>query len=198
MAYVLGKPEISRRYFSEALEVSRAGNTPWYRKGSIDVYGAACHLIIEGQIEQAVELLALLRRWDAMPSTRDKWSRWLETLQAELAPEVFAAAVRRGEANDLETVAAALANRFSAPNEQGKVAAPADRIAAPSLDQPLTSRELEILRLIADGLTNAEIADQLFLTKGTVKWYVHQLLSKLYAATRTQAVARARTLGLLT
>src|SRR5260221_8858299 len=63
-----------------------------------------------------------------------------------------------------------------------------------TLDQ-LTHRELEVLHLIADGLSNQEIAERLFITLGTVKWYVKQLFSKLNASSRTQAVALARASG---
>jgi LuxR family maltose regulon positive regulatory protein len=61
----------------------------------------------------------------------------------------------------------------------------------------LTSRELEILRLIADGLTNEQVANRLYLSLYTVKAHVRNIFAKLEAATRTQAVARARELGLL-
>jgi predicted ATPase/DNA-binding CsgD family transcriptional regulator len=69
-------------------------------------------------------------------------------------------------------------------------------------DQPhpldrLTGRELEILLLIADGLSNQDIADRLFITLGTVKGYVKQIFSKLNVGSRTQAVAAARATGLL-
>ena len=61
----------------------------------------------------------------------------------------------------------------------------------------LSTREMEILRLMADGFSNGEIAEQLVLAKSTIKWYVRQIFSKLDVTSRTQAVARARTLGLL-
>jgi LuxR family maltose regulon positive regulatory protein len=61
----------------------------------------------------------------------------------------------------------------------------------------LTSRELEILRLIADGLTNEQIANRLYLSLYTVKAHVRNIFAKLKVATRTQAVARARELGLM-
>ena len=63
--------------------------------------------------------------------------------------------------------------------------------------EPLTGRELEILRLIADGLSNQQVADRLFLTLETIKWYNKQTFQKLGVASRTQAVARAREWGLL-
>jgi len=61
----------------------------------------------------------------------------------------------------------------------------------------LTERELEILRLVADGLTNQQIAEQLVITVGTVRWYTKQIFSKLNVHNRTHAVAQARALGIL-
>ncbi len=64
------------------------------------------------------------------------------------------------------------------------------------LVEPLTERELEILHLIARGLSNREIASELVLSLGTVKWYNRQIYSKLGVHSRTQAVDRAKTTGL--
>ena len=66
-----------------------------------------------------------------------------------------------------------------------------------SLAEPLTDRELEVLRLIAQGLSNQEIADQLVITVGTVKNHVSSLLGKLGARDRTQAVIKAQELNLV-
>ena len=55
--------------------------------------------------------------------------------------------------------------------------------------EALTRRELEILELVAEGLTNREIAAQLFITEGTVKNHVHHTLEKLQLENRTQAAA---------
>lgn len=65
------------------------------------------------------------------------------------------------------------------------------------LVEPLTDRELEILQLIEQGLSNKKIGQSLFLTTGTVKWHVSNLYSKLNVNNRTQAVARGRQLRLL-
>ncbi|MFQ5433310.1 MAG: LuxR C-terminal-related transcriptional regulator [Anaerolineae bacterium] len=62
---------------------------------------------------------------------------------------------------------------------------------------PLSDRELEVLRLLADGRSNPEIAAELFLAVGTVKRHVHNILGKLNVANRRQAVRRARELHLL-
>ncbi len=65
------------------------------------------------------------------------------------------------------------------------------------LPEPLSEREREILRLLADGLSNKEIAYKLSLAEGTVKNYVTNVLAKIDARDRTQAALRARDLGLL-
>lgn len=62
---------------------------------------------------------------------------------------------------------------------------------------PLRERELEILKLLASGLSNQQVATRLVLTLGTVKVHVHNILEKLDVSNRTEAVARARELGLL-
>jgi LuxR family transcriptional regulator, maltose regulon positive regulatory protein len=62
---------------------------------------------------------------------------------------------------------------------------------------PLTPRELEVLGLLAAGRPNQAIAEELVITLDTVKRHVSHVLGKLGAANRTQAVARARELGLL-
>jgi DNA-binding NarL/FixJ family response regulator len=62
---------------------------------------------------------------------------------------------------------------------------------------PLSDRELEVLRLLAEGGSNREIAAALFLAEGTVKNHVTNVLAKLGARDRTQAALRARALGLV-
>lgn len=68
---------------------------------------------------------------------------------------------------------------------------------AGELVEPLSERELEILRLIAAGRSNPEIAQLLYLSLNTVKWHAKNLYGKLHAGSRIDAVARARELQLL-
>jgi LuxR family maltose regulon positive regulatory protein len=66
-----------------------------------------------------------------------------------------------------------------------------------TLIEPLTERELEVLRLIAQGLSNQEISERLVLALSTVKGHARIIFDKLQVKNRTEAVARARELGLL-
>jgi DNA-binding NarL/FixJ family response regulator len=105
-----------------------------------------------------------------------------------LVEAVLAAA--RGESVLQPSVAAKVVARVAAlPDE----AVPRPR---PPL-VPLSERELAVVRLLAEGRSNKEIAADLYLAEGTVKNYVTALLGKLGARDRTQAALRARALGLL-
>jgi LuxR family maltose regulon positive regulatory protein len=69
--------------------------------------------------------------------------------------------------------------------------------SVPSLIEPLSQRELEVLKLIAEGLSNREISERLFVALITVKGHNQRIFGKLQVQRRTEAVARARELGLL-
>ncbi|RSM55995.1 DNA-binding response regulator [Amycolatopsis sp. WAC 01376] len=97
-------------------------------------------------------------------------------------------AAERGESVLQPSVAAKLVARVAR--------LPAETPRAQPLMTPLSERELEVVRLLADGRSNREIAKALFLAEGTVKNLVTSVLSKLQVRDRTQAALRARELGL--
>ncbi len=70
-------------------------------------------------------------------------------------------------------------------------------VSIPGLVEALSERELEVLRLLATGKPNREIAGELYVAVDTVKKHLTHIFEKLGAANRTQATARARELGLL-
>jgi len=88
-----------------------------------------------------------------------------------------------------------LLSTFEPPLKTNLSGAP--RVTTSELVEQLTLRELEILRLIASGLRNKEIADQLFISLATVKRHVANIYGKLNVSHRTEAVARANELNLL-
>ena len=100
-------------------------------------------------------------------------------------------AAARGESVLQPSVAAKVVARFASLPDDG----PPPR--SQPLVVPLSDRELEVLRLLAEGSSNREIAAALFLAEGTVKNHVTNVLSKLGARDRTQAALRGRALGLV-
>ncbi|HEU4349164.1 MAG TPA: response regulator transcription factor [Actinoplanes sp.] len=108
---------------------------------------------------------------------------------ARLVEAVLAAA--RDESVLQPSVAAKLVARFAALPADDQPDRPQPLVV------PLSERELEVVRLLAEGRSNREIAAALFLAEGTVKNHVTSLLGKLGARDRTQAALRARALGLL-
>jgi DNA-binding NarL/FixJ family response regulator len=95
---------------------------------------------------------------------------------------------------------AARGESFLQPSIAAKVVAEFARLPPKSqpssLPEPLSTRELEVLRLLAAGLSNRQIADRLCLAEGTVKNHVSSILSKMDVADRTQAALKARDWGL--
>jgi LuxR family maltose regulon positive regulatory protein len=81
--------------------------------------------------------------------------------------------------------------------ESSKLAIPQPVAISSELVEQLSSREMEVLRLIAAGDANQTIADKLFISVRTVKKHSSNVFNKLNVSSRTQAVARARELGLL-
>jgi LuxR family maltose regulon positive regulatory protein len=69
--------------------------------------------------------------------------------------------------------------------------------AGSELIKPLSMREIEVLQLISEGLTNQQIASKLFLSLHTVKGHARKIYSKLGVKNRTQAIAKEKALGIL-
>jgi LuxR family maltose regulon positive regulatory protein len=97
-----------------------------------------------------------------------------------------------------EQIAASIRNRLlDEAIAQTRAALVSKLSPVQSMIEPLSERELEVLRLICDGKSNQEIADELFIALDTVKRHVNNIYGKLGVRRRTQAVAEARRLGLV-
>lgn len=114
-------------------------------------------------------------------------------LLKDVSAEVLTDAIRRvarGEALIQPSIARKVVSEFARLGTEPKP-------PPQGLAEPLSERELEILRLVAQGLSNREIADKLFITEGTAKNHMTNILGKLGVRDRTQAVIRAQELRLV-
>jgi LuxR family maltose regulon positive regulatory protein len=199
------------------VRVLLAQHTPDRALGLLERLHAAA--VAQGRLASVIEILALqaLAR-AAAGDERGALAALAEALTLA-APEGYLRVLA-----DEGTPMATLLGRLAAAQRAGRVAAvrgvppdyldrlteafardgaPLDqqrgRIAAtpPGLVAPLSARELEVLGLLAAGRSNQAIAEELVITLDTVKRHVTHILDKLGAANRTQAVTRARALGLL-
>jgi len=114
----------------------------------------------------------------------------LKDVRSEQLAEAIRAAAQ-GEAFIQPSVTRKVVAEFTRLTERERL-----RREQPLVD-PLSARELEVLALVAEGLSNQEIADRLYIATGTVKNHVSNILSKLGARDRTQAMLRAQEIGLL-
>jgi non-specific serine/threonine protein kinase len=123
------------------------------------------------------------------PSIVSDYAPYMTSARKELGSLAFEAAWAEGRAMTIEE-AIAYALREPEPSRE-----PSSRTSRPPPDT-LTARERQVLGLIVVGLTNQEIAEQLVLSLGTVKWYTTSIYAKLGVQSRTQAAARAKELNL--
>lgn len=184
----LGDDEAAKEYLSKVFDFLAKIHG---RVGIIQyVAVAAIILAHRGNPARAVELLALAFTHPVRAAGwMEKWpliTRLRDDLERTLGAAVYLAAWERGTQLDLETTAAELQARFTAKAS-----------ASQPLEDPLTARELEVLRLLAAGLSNQDIAGRLVISLSTVKSHINNIYGKLGVNSRVQAIVEAKKLGLL-
>jgi len=118
---------------------------------------------------------------------RDLYERWIKELRSRLGETAFGAAWAEGRAMSPEHAIEYALEQEATPE-----------LAAPeSYPAGLSAREVEVLRLVAGGLTNAEVAEKFFLSSRTVDWYMSAIYRKLGCHTRAEAARFAAEHGLL-
>ncbi|MFP3855080.1 MAG: tetratricopeptide repeat protein, partial [Anaerolineales bacterium] len=182
----------ARKYLNEALKIATdIDYLPLIFSLLVDVEPV---LQQQGRAELAVSLLSLVRHHPASDhEATTKADLRLQHCRQQMPAQDFADALQQGKSLGLESAINALRGSLAAPLDATDLQASTDQ----NLIEPLTAREQEVLALLAEGHTNAQIAEELVLAMGTVKWYASQIYGKLGVTNRTEAAARAWELELL-
>lgn len=144
------------------------------------------HALAAGDCERAAELIESLARNGLYRNDIAALHRWLGSVQRARLVDLRDYLRVKGESLAFQQLDRLLA-ADATPSET----------TVPALPEPLNERELDVLRLIADGRSNHDIARELIVAVSTVKWHINNLYAKLNVHSRTLAIARARELGIL-
>jgi len=188
----------ARTFYEEALVILQELGIQWFIASCLD--GLAEVAVAQRQPEWAAHLLgaaALLREALGVsppPYNLANYERAVATTRAQLGEERFAAAWAEGRKMTLEQVLA----------EQAGATTPGETSTVPTIQQPastsapppaypeeLTPREVEVLRLVASGLSNAQVAEKLIISPRTAHAHVRSIYSKLGITSRSAATRYA-------
>ena len=183
MKHSAGDEAGAARTYAESIRLLREGGDTWYL--ATPVGGLAAVAMSAGRPVQAARLIgaagAMRERSGAAlwPKERERFLQTERDARAALGEATYLRDVAAGRALPLASVIAeAMAVAEAAPEEPDAGG--------------LTPRELDVLRLLAKGLSNPEIAEALYIGRGTVRTHVSNILGKLGARTRTEATMLAR------
>ncbi len=197
-----GEADDARDRLLEAIRVNRGA--PDVMPSFFMLAGIALYMSAQGKDVEAAEVLLIIANHPMADAERQNQTRpYLAKIQDRLSPETLAKAEQRAATALSEAqrsgsnaiLATAYFDQLASWLEvfQSTSSADANRL----LDNPLSSREMELLVLIAEGLTNQEVAAQLHIGVSTVKKHINHIYSKLGVVHRTEAVALARKLRIL-
>ena len=188
----------ARQWFNQALKIAREGQFVSFILGLLAGIGEL--LARTGQPERGQDLLALVQHH---PGSEYETRQRARQRLAHLPAGDSLAGSRPISWGELENLVTLLEAELAGPPEAagradvGESAYVSALSGSTALVEPLTEREIEVLQLLAQGLSNPEIAEKLVLAVGTVKYYTSEIYGKLGVRNRTQAAARGRDLGLL-
>jgi ATP/maltotriose-dependent transcriptional regulator MalT len=192
----LGEIDSARQLLGQALELALAID---YIACLLAIFYNAGHWLLEtGETEPGLNLLALVQHHPATTqTTREQVLRLFDEAKSYLAPDLLAVSRAGSEATDLTAVGRDLFITLTESVQSLRADKPLGSEAFPSLVEPLSERELEVLQLLVDGLQNREIAARLTISLNTVKTHIGNIFGKLGVNSRVRAASRARELDLL-
>ena len=192
-----GELVAARAILEESLAILRVSNDKWFT--------AFCMEELASVVSAQGEVMWAARLWGAAEALRDTFGLPLPPIfRADYERSVAAARTQLGE----KAFTAAWAEGRTMTPEQviiarGPISTPAESLSTPPAKSPttypdgLTAREVEVLRLVAQGMTNRQVAEQLILSTHTINWYLTSIYSKLDVSSRAAATRRASELHLL-
>jgi predicted ATPase/DNA-binding CsgD family transcriptional regulator len=195
VSHALGDDAAARGLYAQSLAVwQELGDERGIAQG---LEGVAILAAATSRPEQAVRLLGAAHAMreritePSSPSRRASLERLLDAARAALGEAAYTRAWAAGRAMPPDqAVAEALADRESAPPARGPRAASALGPGPAADPDALTTREREVAALIARGLSNREIAEELVVSERTVEWHVANILGKLGLESRAQVIVR--------
>jgi predicted ATPase/DNA-binding CsgD family transcriptional regulator len=195
----LGEYESAREYLQSGLEISLTKQLVPHTFTTLVHAGEL--LLRTGRRELGLEVLTVTLHHPASGREAQEHARQLlRRYRPELALKQLTPLLPREGPQTVKSLVVRIhaeLQRTGGPAEPGESVAGGHDRPPQTLLEPLTARELEVLRLVAAGLSNPGIAEQLIVSVGTVKSHLHNITEKLGASNRTQAVYRARELHLL-
>lgn len=194
-AHRLGLDHRARLYLQQALSVaSEAQIMPLILSVLVEI---GAYLIESDCLAEGVATLTFVRQHPACDQmTKDKVNQRLDSHQSVRPPPAVADQYGPDLSHLITTLLAELSKPVTPAATSASITHPGQRPDQP-LIEPLSERELEVLHLLVEGLTNQQIAEKLFVVIGTIKKHTSNIYGKLGVSNRTQAVARARELNLL-
>lgn len=187
----------AQRYYKDALQVAISIG---YQPVLLGLLVSIAELLWEiGQQKRAIVLLTFaIHSPTTDHETQQKAQSLLaKTIQKNISSTLLATATVKGKASKLTVLTTDTLNQLSLPFVTAASEASPRSTPIDALVETLTARELDVLRLICAGQTNNEIANNLGIATGTVKFYTSQVYGKLSVRNRVSAVARAQTLNLI-
>jgi DNA-binding CsgD family transcriptional regulator/transcriptional regulator with XRE-family HTH domain len=181
-------------YLAEALEIARVEGDCMALARTLET--TACVLASQGpsqaaQIAGAASTLRARTGTIPWPTEQARIARWLDISRQKIGARAFDAAWALGAVFS-ESEAISAAHRFVVE----ALASPATKSEAPSIDGPLTTRQREVVALVARGMTNDQIAQELVISPATARAHLEHVLDRLDLHSRAQVAAWAVEQGL--
>ncbi len=174
-----------------ALELGDKFLSPLNLEGLAGVVAAQGELIWAAQLWGAAETLREATDVPLYPVDRAGYEQALATARAQLGEQAFAAAWAVGRRMTSEQALAAQGPVTMPPTAPAEPSSVPHAPKAPTYPAGLTAREVEVLRLVAQGLTDAQVAEHLIISRRTVNWHLTSIYSKLQVSSRSAATRYA-------